>query len=94
MIIQIKMDIKHNNAIIKYYKSYIAVIHYIDPYIFCKAVDILNHFLPQVYSIMYPELIGSANVRNNGSDHPSAIIEYAHSFTQAGFLFCCKYSKT
>ena len=28
---------------------------------------------------MYPELIGSVYVRNNGSDHPSAIIEYTRS---------------
>ena len=27
MILQIKMNIKYNNAIINYFKSYVAVIH-------------------------------------------------------------------
>ena len=40
-------------------------------------VDILHHFVPQAYSIMYPELEGAAHVQNNGSDHPSVIIECA-----------------
>ena len=71
---QVKMDIKYNYAIIKYLKSYIAVI--ILAIKQTKIVDI-HHFPPWVYSIMYPELVGSAHMLNNGSDRRSAIIKYA-----------------
>ena len=76
MKIQIKMGLKRNHAIIKYLTSYIAVI-ILDSNIFVlKGFWICHHFPPPAYSIMYPELVGHVHVRNNGSDHPSAIIEY------------------
>ena len=80
MIIQIKMDIKHNDAIKKYLKPYIAVIIWVNNFffflLFLKRFWICHHFLSPAYSIMYLELVGPAYVRNNGSDHPNAIIEY------------------
>ena len=66
--INIKMDIKRNYAIIKSYKSYIAVI-------ILLLLVIKKHVLPHAYLILYSDLVESAHVRNNGSDHPSAIIE-------------------
>ena len=60
MIIHIKMDIKHNYAIVKYYQSYIAIITLVIKQRRKKrkkkVIDILHHFLPQAYLIMYPEL--------------------------------------
>ena len=83
MIIQIKMGIKRNHAIIKYFKFYITVIILVNNiYIKKKRFWICHHFPPPAYSIMYLELVGSAHVRNNGSDHLSAIIEHALGDTQ------------
>ena len=83
MIIQIKIDMKHNHAIIKYFRSYIAVIILVlkKRKKKKKRLHILHHFPPLAYLIIYPELVGSAHVRNNGSDHWSAIIDWLWSLT-------------
>ena len=75
------MNIECNYAIIKYYKSYNAVIILVIKK--KKVVNILHHFLPQVHLIIYPELVGFAHVGNNGSDYPSAIIQYAQCGDEA-----------
>ena len=75
MVIKIKMDIRCNYEIIKYFNSISAVIILVINKE--KKFGILHHFPPRVYSIMYPKLVGSAHVLNNGSDRWCAIIENA-----------------
>ena len=73
MIILIKMDMKYSHAIIR---SFIAVIISANK----KVLDFTSFSTPGVFSIMYFELVGSTHVRNNGSDHPSALRDTAVSY--------------
>ena len=81
MIIQIK----RNHAIIKYFVSYIAVIILVNNIFIYE--EICHQFPPPAYSIRYLELVGLVHVQNNGSDHLSAIMEYALEFN------FCQHSK-
>ena len=69
MIIQIKIDIWLNYAIIKYFISYIVLI--------TLAITATISFITplQARSFMQHELIGSVHMQNNGSDDPRSIIE-------------------
>ena len=47
MIFQIKMDIKHNHTMIKYFKSYIAVIILVNNIFFFKDLGFVIIFHPR-----------------------------------------------
>ena len=94
MIIQIKMNIKCNHAIIKYFKSNIAVIISVNKKSVKKGLRFATIFQTQTYSIMYLELVGSAHVRNNGSgpirlwhwDYPTVILLRLHTWVVVPLL--------
>ena len=66
----IKIDIKHNHAVIKYFKSYFAVTISVNNVFKKKGFLIYHHFPPPAYSPMYCQL-------NNRSGYPRAIPDYS-----------------
>ena len=69
MIMQIKIPIKHNHSMIKYFKLYIAVIILVNN-IYLKKDLGFDSFPPPAYSPMYRQL-------NNWSGYPCAIPDYS-----------------
>ena len=74
------MDINYSHAIIKYFKSYIAVIISVDKTTFIKGFGFATIFHPQRIQLC----------ASSSTDHPSAIIEYTPSVDLANkYLVIC-----